>query len=122
MAGGRFQDIASVVIAKIEAHVQLDTSVASAATPPSATPARPIPDNIACTDTSPVTASAKKTGNHPLEPPAKRTFLNNTVLDRSDVGIRRRVRRIRTPPLDVFEREYMEKATPVILTGVSQRQ
>lgn len=98
MAGGRFQTVANAFVEAMEADALVKSEPASSARsaqPPSARRSTGLPSERV-RPSGPCLKRAKRDGS-------------------TNVGIRR----IQMPPLDVFQKEYMETATPVILSGVS---
>ncbi|CAM9244870.1 unnamed protein product [Scytosiphon promiscuus] len=96
MAGGRFQNVANDFVDTMEKSALMTSeppSSARSARPPSARePKGSAPERLRRSE--------------PCMKKAKRDSTSGEI------------RRIRMPPLDVFQREYMETATPVILSGV----
>lgn len=140
MAGGRFQEIANRFIEGMERCVE--TEAANAAPDrrtPTGTPSDPDKPNRSapgarpgsrqpsgCEDgsDSPGSAVCPRSVLDTVDgPPTKKARQDQDPCSGKDaVGTPGRgggVRRVRCPSLDVFQREYMETATPVILTGVS---
>lgn len=129
MAGGRFQAVANLFIEHMEAHAQLGPNVAPVTNraPLQAPQAPPDRKTTTCTvheTNSSGTAAAglvpaTPAGMDPIEPRLKKAKRGRSPGMNELPGAAGGVRRIRMPPLHVFQREYMETSTPVILTGVS---
>ena len=103
MAGGRFQGVANTFVEAMEANALAGTPATASARPRGGEMATVAADSLSSSSTP----SSKKAKHDQQTPsPGK---------PGSDGGIRR----IKMPPLDVFQRDYMETATPVILSGVS---
>lgn len=105
MAGGRFQGVANAFVEAMEANTLAEASLTSGAS--TSEPPCPRP------------CGGETTTSAHAAPPQKKAKRDRSTAATgkpgSDVGIRR----INMPPLDVFQRDYMETATPVILSGVS---
>ena len=124
MAGGRFQAIANLFIEHMEAHGQLGPSFTpvTSRTKPQQAPADA--NTKSCTLHETNSSGATATGRAPTTPAGVGPQLKKAKRGRTPgkgelPGADGGVRRIHMPPLDVFQREYMETSTPVILTGVS---
>lgn len=102
MAGGRFQDVANTFVEAMEADALANTEPK----PPCAG----------------VTTSSAHTASVPVRPigPDLKKAKHDPSMSTGQLGQSGRVRRIQMPPLDVFQRDFMETATPVILSGVSE--
>ena len=101
MAGGRFQEAANLFIESIEAHAKLKV--------PSA----------ASNDVESTSRAADVKGQPLKKARRDRPDIlgpEHTLGKDSTEG----VRRVPLPSLEVFQMEFMETATPVILTGVSK--
>lgn len=100
MAGGGFQDVANTLVEAMEADALDNTG--------------PKPPCAAGTTSSTHTTSVQV---RPIGPDLKKAKNDQSIptdqLDKSGG-----VRRIQMPSLDVFQRDYMETETPVILSGV----
>lgn len=107
MAGGRFQDTANLFVDRMEAFAKVKTELTSASVRSSADRVATSTPHHGKADLAAPMPVLKKAKHHRSAPAGQ------------SLGTGRRVRRIRLPPLEVFQREYMETATPVILTGVS---
>lgn len=126
MAGGRFQDIASLFIERMEAQAHpktADSSLSAAALSPSE-PRTALTEHagIASKDIAQTPRNVLTGEGRSLQPclkKARREGLAAAPYHARGVPSAVGVPRIRMPPLDVFQREFMETATPVILTGVS---
>eukprot|EP00752_Nemacystus_decipiens_P010037 g8950.t1 len=106
MAGGRFQGIANTFVDAIEANALTEAAAAAAADTnerPCSGPSLRAGKTATATHSAPLRKKAKH--DQPTATPGK-------------PGSSGGVRRIKMPPLDVFQRDYMETATPVILSGV----
>lgn len=126
MAGGHFQDTANLFVERMERHAELESNAAP--TTATAQHSDRIPANTTHGKTATnsvdakATSSAPQGGLHivePVEPRFKKAKGGASFGAGREPGGGGGVRRVRLPPLDVFQREYMETATPVILTGVS---
>lgn len=98
MAGGRFQGVANAFVEAMEADALMESQPAASASlaqPPSAGEAA-------------ASAPERVGPSEPCLKRAKRCRLTSGG-----------IRRIQMPSLDVFQKDYMETATPVILSGVS---
>lgn len=125
MAGGRFQNTANLFIERMERHAELESNAESttATVQSDRCPARTTQGKTVITvDAKKATSSAPRGELHPVEPPFKKAKSGASFGAGQEPGRGGGVRRVRLPPLDVFQREYMETATPVILTGVSRGQ
>lgn len=105
MAGGRFQGVANTFVEAMEANA----SATTAAAPGASTTQPPCP--VPC-------AGESTTASH-TAPPPKKAKCDQTTAATGKPGSDGGIRRIKMPPLDVFQRDYMDTATPVILLGVS---
>lgn len=122
MAGGRFQNTANLFIERMERHAELESNAESttATAQSDRYPTRTTHGKTVFTvDAEKATSSAPRGELHPVEPPFKKAKSGASFGAGQESGRGGGVRRVRLPPLDVFQREYMETATPVILTGVS---
>lgn len=99
MAGGRFQGVANTFVETMEANALAETAAAAGAS---------TSERSCC-------AGETTTATHSAPPPKKAKPTAVPGQPGSGGGIRR----IKMPPLDIFQRDYMETATPVILSGVS---
>lgn len=111
MAGEKFQQTANHFIENMELHARAETTAASTTTV-TATPRRHVITVSPCD--SKRSPRETKTGGRALKK-SRRDYSLPEVQGESQLG---GVRRVRCPSLDVFQREYMETATPVILTEV----
>lgn len=102
MAGGEFQDVANTLVEAMEADALDKTD--------------PKPPCAVGTTSSAHTTSVPVCPIGPDLKKAKHDQSMPTDQLRKSGGIRR----IQMPPLDVFQREFMETETPVILSGVSE--
>lgn len=101
MAGRRFQNVANTLVEAMEA------------------------DALANADSKPPCAAETTSSAHeasvpmgPIGPDLKKAKHNRST-PTDQLGETGGIRRIQMPPLDVFQRDYMETETPVILSGVS---
>lgn len=113
MAGGRLQGIANLFVEGMETHALLETNTNTKSAPNTSTAMLP-------RDGEATNSAHRASRTLSQEPPAKKVKPNRSTGTRQEPCTSGGVRRIRFPPLDVFQREYMETATPVILTGVSK--
>eukprot|EP00903_Cladosiphon_okamuranus_P019922 g18309.t1 len=100
MAGGRFQGAANTIVEAMEANALGKAPTAGS--------------GISTTE-SPCAGEATTTKARPLKK-AKYDEQPTVATGRASSG--GGIQRITMPPLDVFQRDYMETATPVILSGV----
>lgn len=107
MAGGRFQDLANSFVEAMEAEALDETESGSGGARGVSKPPR---DGETTSDGQTVSA--------PVEPSFKKAKRDHSKATRQP-ATGPKIRRIQMPPLDVFQRDYMETATPVILSGVS---
>lgn len=121
MAGGKFQEAANQFVEVMERHARVEEAIAKSTIPDAI---QHVPDITTTSIPDPETSTSTPINPERLQqgPVIKKAKLgvtkgegNNPIRKGDDV------RRIRCPPLDVFQREYMETATPVILTGVRSR-
>lgn len=143
MAGGRFQEIANRFVEEMERYVE--TEAANAASDRHAQTESPCDP-----DMPKKSAQGARPSSHPPSgcedgcdstgallcprgimdtvggPPTKKARQDRDASSgeeaREALGRDGGVRRVRCPSLDIFQREYMETATPVILTGVSMHE
>lgn len=106
MAGGRFQDLANSFVEAMEGEALKETETGSGG----ARVSKPPRDGG--------TKSGAQTVSAPVEPSLKKAKRDQSTATRHP-GAGPELRRIPMPSLDVFQRDYMETATPVILSGVS---
>lgn len=108
MAGGRFQSVANTFVEAMEANALAETAAAAGTN----TTEQPCPGARPCTGETTNAAHAA--------PPPKKAKRGQPTAAAGKAGSSREIRRIKMPPLDVFQRDYMETATPVVLSGVSK--
>lgn len=111
MAGGSFQGVANTFVEAMEANALAKTAAATEAASGASTAEQPCPGSRPC-------AGETTTAVH-TAPPPKKAKRDQPAAATGKPGSDGGIRRIEMPPLDVFQRDYMETATPVILTGVS---
>ena len=129
MAGGRFQTVANLFIEHMEAYAQLGPCFSPVTSNTTPQPLQPPADGKTARCTLHETnfshaqaaglAPATSSGVGSVEPRLKKAKRGRSPAKDEQPGAVGGIRRIRMPPLDVFQREYMETSTPVILTGVS---
>lgn len=112
MAGGRFQGVANTFVEAMEAKALAKTAAA-----PGASTAEP---SCPCPRPCPRPCAGETTTAVHTAPPPKKAKRDQPTVATGKPGSGGGIRRIKMPPLDVFQRDYMETATPVILSGVSQ--
>lgn len=103
MAGGRFQDVANTLVEAMEADALASTD-----------PKR------RCVGEMTGSVHAASVPVCPIGPDLKKDK-HGRSMPTDELGKSGSIRRIQMPPLDVFQRDYMETETPVILSGVSER-
>lgn len=131
MAGGRFQEIANQFVEQMERHAEKEQANSASTTPTAAAQSHRLTaasvgessgkGNVgdkAATAVAPLKQGAEHVGGSAAKK-AKQEDPRRSDEEGRGFGRGGGVRRVRCPSLDVFQREYMETATPVILTGVS---
>lgn len=107
MAGGRFQGVANTFVEAMEANALAETATVGG----SKTSERPRPGPSPSAEEAAIAADSA--------PPPKKAKRYQPTAAQVKPGSGGGIRRIKMPSLDVFQRDYMETATPVILSGVS---
>lgn len=108
MAGGRFQGVANTFVEAMEANALAETATVGG----KKTSERPRPGPSPSAEEAAIAADS-------APPPKKAKRYQPTATAPVKPGSGGGIRRIKMPSLDVFQRDYMETATPVILSGVS---
>lgn len=132
MAGAKFQEIANQFVEQMERHAekeQADTTSAArysrlpaASTNPASAGGSSRKENVGDQSTTAV-SPCRQEAEHMCGSAAKKARQSPHRSDLEGQGLQRDegVRRVECPSLHVFQREYMETTTPVILTGVRNR-
>lgn len=130
MAGGRFQETANLFVERMDAYAHAHRQTETKLAPPSSTTTRPSSEvkvdslhaEMAAYHAPSTAISAMLTQtrvNIPAKPCLKKSRPSFSTEEEASKPSHGEIRRIRMPSLDTFQRQYMETATPVILTGVS---